>query len=338
MTPEFPYVRLPGGYRGFFRKASLWEGADHILSVKGTRFNEEYRRFYYRDIQAIIVEKRARAGSWGWWIVLAILFVIALISSSEKDPPYAWVGLLALSLLLAVRLYLALRRSCRWSIQTAVSNEKLPSLFRRKATDAAIARLRERIAAEQGELPAEITQPEEDVPAAVRPPDPANPSAAQVLAEAAARQRRRSAEIGVNLAILALFILLLNSVFTFWVSSGGNQLSAGAASWTGYSFIAIGLVPVFFALQNLAGLRALLGLRILLVAIIVLSTFRVLFSLSMGAITTSLLRTAGGNSAALFGRYYTNTNGALQLAFAAGGVLLIFAKWDTYRRGEASSS
>jgi hypothetical protein len=338
MTPDFPYVQLPGSYRGFFRKASLWEGVDHILSVKGTRFNEEYRRFYYRDIQAFVVENRARAGSIGWWIVLLILLIISLVATAENDPPYSWVVLVAISVVLVVRLEITFRRSCRCSIQTAVSREPLPSLMRRTAAAATIARLEGRIAAEQGDLPAEIPFKEEDVAAAIRPADPARPSPASVLEQAAVRERRHSAELGVNLAILALFILLINSVFTFWVSSGGKLVSAMTAAWSGYSFIAVGLIPVFLSLSYIGGLPALKGLRALLVTIIVVSALRVAMGFAVGIVTASLVRTQGTNFGALFGRYYANTNGAIQFALAAGGVILIFAKWETYRRGEKSSS
>ena len=33
-----------------------------------------------------------------------------------------------------------------------------------------------------------------------------------------------------------------------------------------------------------------------------------------------------------------DTTGALELALAAVGLILIFAKWETYRRGEVSSN
>ena len=233
MTPDFAYVQLPGSYRGFFRKASLWEGADHILSVSGSRFNEEYRRFYYRDIQVIIVERRARAGSWGWWGVFLILLIIAGFSIPQNDPRYSWAALGLLSIIVFIRLDLAFRRSCRCSIQTAVSREPLPSIIRRKDAEAVVNRLRTRIAAEQGELPYEIPSSEDDVAAAVVPPDPSNPSPSQVLAEAAARERRELATRGVNFAILALFILLLNAVFTLWFSPGGRPSLGQWPRWAG---------------------------------------------------------------------------------------------------------
>src|ERR1700739_1251482 len=56
MAPaEEKYRRLPGRRRGVINGASLWMGSDHILLVKTAWFREEYKRFYLRDIQAIVV-------------------------------------------------------------------------------------------------------------------------------------------------------------------------------------------------------------------------------------------------------------------------------------------
>jgi hypothetical protein len=200
-----------------------------------------------------------------------------------------------------------------------------------------ITRLETRIAAEQGGLPAEIPQREEDVVGSFTPVDPTLPPASQVLEEAAARERRQTAERGVNFSILALFILLINAVFTFYISSDGKQMSPQVASWTGYSFIAVGLIPICLALQQSGGIRVLRGLRALLISMFVLSILRVTLGFSLSAITAFLFRAQGANFVPLFQRYYANTNGALQIALAAAGLLLIFAKWDTYRRGEKSS-
>jgi hypothetical protein len=335
MTPEFPYVPLPGSFRGFFRKASLWEGVDHVLSITGSRFNEEYRRFYYRDIQAFIVENRARAGSFGWWSVLLVLLVLAIAAAAENDPPYSWVVLLAVALVILIRLDISLRRSCRFSIQTAVSREPLPSLMRRSVARAAITRLQLRIAAEQGTLPDDIPPREEDVTAQVRPPDPTQPPASDMLAAAAAAERRQSAVYGLNFALAALFILLLNSVFTLWISSGGTLGSTAANLRTGYAFIAIGLIPVFFSLPRIAGMRAFYALRAVLIALIVLAGLRVI----LGSELPTMLALAGrAPFLPSLMRRYAFFNAALQLTLAAAGLILIFAKWEVYRRGEESSS
>jgi hypothetical protein len=195
-----------------------------------------------------------------------------------------------------------------------------------------------RIAAEQGDLPAEIPQREEDVAAFLQPPDPNALSAATILDQAALRERRRSAERGVNLAIFALFFLLLNALYTFYVSSGQRSMPRAATTWIGYSFVAVGLIPIFLSLQQIGRLPALKSLRVLLFSMVVLSAIRAILSLSLLFATTTLLLGRGTRSLALIERYYVNANGTLQFVVAAAGILLIFAKWETYRRGEASSS
>src|ERR1035438_5773729 len=54
------YRRLPGRRWSPGSSASLWMGSDHILLVKSAWFREEYKRFYLRDIQAIVVAPGSR--------------------------------------------------------------------------------------------------------------------------------------------------------------------------------------------------------------------------------------------------------------------------------------
>ncbi len=64
--PKAPkdYTRLPGrglrygGFRLFSRAiCTLWMGADHLLLVDRTGYTESYKRFYFADIQAIVVRR-----------------------------------------------------------------------------------------------------------------------------------------------------------------------------------------------------------------------------------------------------------------------------------------
>src|ERR1700723_3392091 len=96
MQLEFPYTRMPGGLRGFVRKSSLWEGSDHFLLLRGTRFSEEYRRFYYRDIEALLVQKCARAGSIGWWAVNLIVCAVAIPIAFVSRFPIEITGAIAM--------------------------------------------------------------------------------------------------------------------------------------------------------------------------------------------------------------------------------------------------
>ena len=61
------YLRLPGrgrprGLRALLTGPStLWMGGDHLLAVDSNGWRETYRRFDYRDIQAILITPRSIA-------------------------------------------------------------------------------------------------------------------------------------------------------------------------------------------------------------------------------------------------------------------------------------
>ncbi|HZR47537.1 MAG TPA: hypothetical protein VFA47_12570, partial [Candidatus Manganitrophaceae bacterium] len=98
---EKEYRRLPG--RGIKRggflaltaiRATLWEGKDHLLCLYRTGYTEEYKRFYYRDIQAFITRKTARGSAWNG---IALLFIILFASPAYLAPMVGTIFPLALS-------------------------------------------------------------------------------------------------------------------------------------------------------------------------------------------------------------------------------------------------
>ena len=125
------YRKLPGRRRGFLFGSSVWLGPDHLLLVKSSRFREEYRRFYFRDIQAIVsagaprYHISTRAALIG--VLWAGVLTVAVASGREA---LAWIAGFLGILLACVWIYLSGARSCRCRIYTAVSSEELPSLYR----------------------------------------------------------------------------------------------------------------------------------------------------------------------------------------------------------------
>ena len=143
------YRKLPGRRRGFVFSASLWTGADHILSVKSTRFQEQYKRFYFRDIQAIVVTKAPRFVISPAALAAALLAIGVLIFSARVAPAARWLWML-LAVLTAVWIYISAAQSCTCRLYTAVSREDLPSLYRLWTARKALAELEQRIAQVQG--------------------------------------------------------------------------------------------------------------------------------------------------------------------------------------------
>jgi hypothetical protein len=144
------YRKLPGRRRGFIFSASLWTGADHLLSVKSTRIQEQYKRFYFRDIQAIVVTRSPR------WVIStpvfgvgALLLIAILIMRTLLPMLTGWLWLM-LAALTAAWIYVSAAQSCTCRLYTAVSREELPSIYRMWTARKALGELEQNIAKVQG--------------------------------------------------------------------------------------------------------------------------------------------------------------------------------------------
>ena len=156
------YKKIGGrGYRyeGFFSWVAtwctLWLGEDHLLQIQHTGFSEEYRRFYFKDIQAIIMRKTKRALVWtislSIFVAFGVGFELDVIDPAARIFWGCWIALFALLLLVN----LAKGPTCICHIQTAVQTEQVPSLKRVKKSRKIITRIRDMIMTVQGALPAE---------------------------------------------------------------------------------------------------------------------------------------------------------------------------------------
>jgi len=152
-TQEYIKLRGKGFKRGSFLslsgiRASLWLGQDHMLCIYNKGYEEDYRRFYFRDIQAIITHQDNRRLVWN------IIFGVFAFAFAFWGPPYLMVSAFFLVLILINWLR---GPTCTCYVQTAVSRENLPSLNRLKHVNHAITRLAHVIERVQGHVsPEEI--------------------------------------------------------------------------------------------------------------------------------------------------------------------------------------
>lgn len=166
------YAKLRGTARTWpFDLQSLWLGPDHLLKIRQSGFTEEYLRFYYRDIQTIIVR---RTTTW-WWsygafgiclfllaLPFAIGFAIGIARATRWDIPYlntsvVLAGAFLAATLLVIVILLALIRwfrgpSVQTWLQTAVQTVELPSVNTLRRSRRFLARLRPWLVTAQGEL------------------------------------------------------------------------------------------------------------------------------------------------------------------------------------------
>lgn len=157
-----PLTRLPGRAARLRVDGSpggtLWLGPHHLLQVRSGVWREGYRRFAYRDIQAIGVRRTVRGVIYNVLLgALAALFgVIALlIAGLAAAPPAGGVAVVGgvAGCFLALLLVNVLRgATVRADLRTAVGRYPLPSLSRMRPARRALELIGQRVEAVQGPL------------------------------------------------------------------------------------------------------------------------------------------------------------------------------------------
>jgi hypothetical protein len=194
------YRRLPGKKKGFLvGYHTLWLGSDHLLQIYSRLGIEDYKRFYFNDIQAIITRKTATGkiqnsvlgalaglsallaviagGGWSvFWAVLAGLPALILLINYFRGP------------------------TCETYLMTAVQTERLHSLHRIKITQPVMNQLRSLIEQRQGRINPETADYPASRPSVERKPQ------APPNANKQARRQPKPEKGRVHLLLFALLV------------------------------------------------------------------------------------------------------------------------------------
>jgi hypothetical protein len=139
---------------------SVWEGEDHLLLVDRMGYTETYKRLYFRDIQAVMIRKTAKAAVQNCVMsILALLFFLwgtAVMNLPGRVTLWIIGGCFALFTLIN----LLFGPTCVTYIKTPVQNEQLPSLNRLRTARKAMNRIRPRLLEAQGAFTADEVKSE----------------------------------------------------------------------------------------------------------------------------------------------------------------------------------
>lgn len=209
-------LRRTGALAVFATRSSLWLGKDHLLCIDSTGgYAEEYKRFYFRDIQAITLRKTKRRPILNWILAVPLamcsaVLIVGLVDISRRpfqtDDYWGFVGWgTPFALVLGLMIINTLRGpGCVCHLRTAVQTEVLPSLNRLRRARKVLDRIRPLVAAAQGTL-----SPEE---IASHLANPASPDAPPVIARFKTAPKADPPRHYSGAAHLVLFWLLLADV------------------------------------------------------------------------------------------------------------------------------
>lgn len=144
-------------------RVSLWLGSDHLLFVERKGYTESYKRFYFRDIQAITVRRtNGRAFGNALLVVPAFICVLGVLTCTMTPANRVGItvwGIIGMPFLVAMLINSLLGEACACQLRTAVQTEDLPSIRRVRQARKILDRIRPLIVTTQGQLtPEEVSQ------------------------------------------------------------------------------------------------------------------------------------------------------------------------------------
>ncbi len=313
--------------------SQVWLGQDHLLAVNSVRYIERYQRFFFADVQAIVMGDGPDRGGWqAAAALIAVLWMLfaAMTASSFARGFFVFTGLIGLALVIrdVIR---GPRRRC--IIQTAVSRELLTAVNRRKTARRFLDTVAPLIAAAQAGIPiAERTAPPPLVTAHTSPSD-----SGFTFAESSGRARWPTSPLSLTgepyfptesaaqpppllaartyLAEILFGILILNSALIWWSLS---QYSMELNRSVGY------LLLVYFAELSLAAANLIhkpsrpAGIAMVLVILTIPFTLVDAFTVSGAAGWFALMNSA---------RYGTNRATLNSIWLSPQGTLFFAVGW-----------
>ncbi|MBA3030921.1 MAG: hypothetical protein FP816_19200 [Desulfobacteraceae bacterium] len=144
------YQKLSGKFFTPFIKTSMWKGPDHLLWVEGAVVMEHYKRFYYDDIQALVLIGNNDHHLWTF-IWGSLMLLCGIIALSVSGPPYG-SGFFTIfwALLLVINLYQG--PCCKVYLKTAVQQENLRHLVRIRKANKILNQIKSLVEERQGVL------------------------------------------------------------------------------------------------------------------------------------------------------------------------------------------
>ncbi|MBX3177229.1 MAG: hypothetical protein KF886_07715 [Candidatus Hydrogenedentes bacterium] len=151
--------RLPGRSVKYFgwaaQRQQLWLTEEYLLSREIALFQEEVRRYYYRDIQAVVLGPSPSWKTCNWLAGSLLVFLsgcAVFAAALGSTPAYVFALFCAAAPLGILLGNLVLGPTCRVTLYTAAAEAPLYSLGRRRSAEKALNRLAPFIEAAQRDM------------------------------------------------------------------------------------------------------------------------------------------------------------------------------------------
>ncbi len=152
------YIRLPGKKKGFYRKCTLWLGEDHILAVDSNYYTENYKRFYFKDFQGLIVRETKRFSKLRLYTSISVLLALALLLFAifnQHIGSAVFSGIALAGLTISLGIHLKRGPTCVCHLMMPLAVHELPSICRLKYARQVLERILPLVQRVQGPISAD---------------------------------------------------------------------------------------------------------------------------------------------------------------------------------------
>ena len=150
VPPPPTYRRLPGRKKGFLMgQHTLWQARDHLLQIYARWGSEDYKRYYFSDIQATVTRK-TEVGKIQNFVLGALVGLFGLFAATSESVWMPFNTIIAVVILCILIINVLKGPTCETHLLTAVQTEKLHSLNRLNTAQAVMNQLKPIIEHYQG--------------------------------------------------------------------------------------------------------------------------------------------------------------------------------------------
>ncbi|MBN2685923.1 MAG: hypothetical protein JXR40_11640 [Pontiellaceae bacterium] len=147
----YGYEKVSPRGRGLIKRQRIWKGSDHLLAVTETGYTEEFKRYYFSDIQSFTILWSKSYVIWAILLPMISLLVFALAVSSRDSSVIRTVVFTGAFASLFI-IHLLRGPTCKCWIDTGINHEYLFALRRVSQAQRFWARIEPDLTAAQGEF------------------------------------------------------------------------------------------------------------------------------------------------------------------------------------------
>lgn len=122
------YKRLPGKKTTYFSNKKIYMAEDHLLLVENYYYTENYSRFYYKDIKAVIAQGNIKLYVYNLILILWFFVPIMIGFMASWINGLGYIPLVVFSVIMLIMFILndVRGKTCKAYIYTDIQKQELP--------------------------------------------------------------------------------------------------------------------------------------------------------------------------------------------------------------------